>query len=428
MSKTNIRYIYSWVFSVSFTLLFIVGCLLSVETYLQYLERQRYKSLDIMASALPNLYDNKSLDTLYKEGFAYNWSHSPKYDNNVIINLQMFEKLSNTEHYADLLTYLDKYLDHNMMPNYAVSLCDQQLAKCLNLSVTGSAYKYLVLLSVLFFLSLVTLLFVYFSLTQRMTHAMFRLTTVANRLGLTNLKVTSIAPLNIYNAEKALKEIVTQLERIVGEQMHMLCAISHDLKTPLTKAKLYADEHLLKKDNLKLNTYFDEIEHLLTQILSYTRQQHDQEPRCRLNLYDLLESECSDYQFHHFDVTLNVAANDQQYLISVQRRAFKRAVRNIIDNALKYAGKVVIEISANKEELVLCFSDNGPGIPEEILHRVCEPFYRVDSSRQNNNGMPSIGLGLSLVRTILKQNNIKLKMINRTQGGLKVQFIIPISR
>jgi signal transduction histidine kinase len=106
-------------------------------------------------------------------------------------------------------------------------------------------------------------------------------------------------------------------------------------------------------------------------------------------------------------------------------RALKRCLGNLVDNALKFGKRALLEV-ADGDALLLGISDDGPGIPEEMLERVFEPFYRLDSSRSRDTG--GTGLGLAIARDVAQAHGGSLTLRNRPEGGLRAELRLPRRR
>ena len=166
--------------------------------------------------------------------------------------------------------------------------------------------------------------------------------------------------------------------------------------------------------------YYADMEYLLNQVSCYAKKSYHHEPRQKVDIVDFIESECHEYSSNHFDVTFNT--NIASMVLSIQRNAIRRAIQNIIDNALKYAGSVEVTINKTAKMLAVTFKDKGPGIQAAHLEKICMPFYRADHSRNQN--IPGFGLGLSIVKEIIAQNKATLTIENNPDGvGLNVKVI-----
>jgi signal transduction histidine kinase len=229
-------------------------------------------------------------------------------------------------------------------------------------------------------------------------------------------------PLSIYGPNivretaEAMNTMQQRIQDSVRERTQMLAAISHDLRTPITRMKLRAqfvdDKVLLAKFTHDL----DEMESMIAQTLSFARDDHSSKEKVKVDLCSLMESICFDMQ----DVGHNVSYHSTEHTAAIQGRciALKRAFSNLIDNGLKYGKEVTITLKKCPQHIAIHIDDNGPGIPEDELEKVLQPFYRGDKSRSKDTG--GVGLGLAFVKEAISNHGGKIKLSNRKSGGLRV--------
>ena len=200
----------------------------------------------------------------------------------------------------------------------------------------------------------------------------------------------------------------------------MLAAMSHDLKTPITRLRLRAE--LLKDGELKnkIAQDLEEMESLVHATLDFMRGVEGAEKAQPLEVMALLESLQADAE----EVGGQVAIKGSTTSPYVGRpQALKRCLGNLIDNALKYGKATTIFVEDNKQALVIRIQDQGPGIPEGEIERVFEPFYRIERSRGRDTG--GTGLGLSITRKIAQLHGGTLTLHNLQEGGLEAVLTLP---
>lgn len=223
----------------------------------------------------------------------------------------------------------------------------------------------------------------------------------------------------IREATRAFNTMQDRLLRYLDSRTSVLAAMSHDLRTPLTRLRLrvesVADEHLRTRFAADL----DEMEALVRGALALFRGLEDDEGFERLDVNALLETFAAEYTEVGASVSLEGRARS---LVEAKPRALKRCLTNLVDNALKFGRRAMIAVD-DGEALVIRVSDEGPGIPEDSLERVFEPFYRLDSSRSRDTG--GTGLGLSIARDIAQAHGGTLTLRNRPQGGLTAELRLP---
>jgi len=227
-------------------------------------------------------------------------------------------------------------------------------------------------------------------------------------------------PREVVRAARAFNTMQTRLGRHVRERTAMLAAMSHDLKTPLTRLRLRAE--LLEDGQLKdkISRDLAEMEALVHASLSFMRGIDAAERTQPIDVTALLESVCADATEAGAKVTLDGSAKAPY---AGRPQALKRCLGNLLDNALKYAGAAEISVEDDARQLRVRICDRGPGIPEGELERVFEPFYRVEASRNRDTG--GTGLGLSIARDIAQLHGGTLALANRTGGGVEAVLTLP---
>ncbi|NWA45539.1 HAMP domain-containing protein [Pseudomonas reactans] len=222
-------------------------------------------------------------------------------------------------------------------------------------------------------------------------------------------------PTEVAHAAAAFNEMQKRIAEYLKERMQILAAISHDLQTPITRMKLRAEfmEDCAERD--KLWSDLGEMEHLVREGVAYARSVHGAtETSHRINLDAFLDSLVFDYQDMHKQVSLT---GKSTVVFDTRPHALRRVLVNLVDNALKFAGSAELEVGSTADgELSIKVLDRGPGIAEDELVQVMQPFYRVESSR--NRGTGGTGLGLAIAQQLAVAIGGSLTLSNRPQGGL----------
>ena len=220
------------------------------------------------------------------------------------------------------------------------------------------------------------------------------------------------------SAARSFNRMQDRLQRHVNSRALAFAAMSHDLRTPLTRMRLRL-ESLGDDAKRKLAGDLDEIEALATSVLESSRSLAADEPLARVSVEDLSAKLVDDYaQMGHA-----LAVEGSAAPIEARPMALRRALVNVIDNAFKYGREVVLRIEDARHELALEVLDRGPGIPREELEKVTYPFYRVEASRNRETG--GAGLGLAIAKDIVEGHGGKLEVANRDDGGLRVAVRLP---
>lgn len=226
----------------------------------------------------------------------------------------------------------------------------------------------------------------------------------------------------VVEAAEAFEQMRQRIDEHLEERVEMLGAISHDLQTPITRMRLRADMLADEPLREKLQGDLAQMQHLVEMGLAYARtSQALEEPQVPIDLVALLESIVSDCQDAGQPVTwLGGPATK----VCTRPRALQRAVTNLIDNALKFAGAAEVCMHHINGSVVMQVMDRGPGIPSEDLAKVTRPFYRVESSRNRATG--GTGLGLAIVQRLLLHCQGELELVRREGGGLCAAIKIPL--
>lgn len=225
----------------------------------------------------------------------------------------------------------------------------------------------------------------------------------------------------VADAARAFEDMRQRIDEHIAERVEMLAAISHDLQTPITRMRLRAD--LLGEGALRAKLLGDlaQMQHLVETGLAYARtSQAVDEVVVRTDLAALLESVVSDFQDAGQPVTW---LGGPPLTLATRPRALHRAVVNLIDNALKFAGAAEVALALDGGQAVIQVLDRGPGIPPQDLDKVMRPFYRVESSRSRETG--GTGLGLAIVQRLLQHGEGELKLAPREGGGLQACIMLP---
>ncbi|TEA59636.1 ATP-binding protein [Pseudomonas sp. CH235] len=229
-------------------------------------------------------------------------------------------------------------------------------------------------------------------------------------------------PNEVAYAARAFNSMQARIAAYLKERMQLLAAISHDLQTPITRMKLRAEfmDDSAEKD--KLWNDLGEMEHLVREGVAYARSIHGStEESRRTNLDSFLDSLVFDYQDMGKEVQLS---GKSEAVIDTRPHALRRVLVNLTDNALKFAGAAELLIQRDKNSLSIKVMDRGPGIAEEELAQVMEPFYRVENSRNRSTG--GTGLGLAIAQQLALALGGSLTLSNREGGGLCAELKLPL--
>ncbi len=227
-------------------------------------------------------------------------------------------------------------------------------------------------------------------------------------------------PLEIRQAARAFNTMQGRLVRFIEERSRIFAAMSHDLKTPITRMRLRAD--LLDDEELRHRFEADlkEMEAMVTHTLEFMRGLGGQEARQDVDVMALLESLQSDNEAMGRQVTVQGQA---QAPYPARVSLLKRCLANLIDNAVLYGERAVVQVEDTRGGLTLRVLDEGPGIAPAELEKVFEPFYRLEQSRSRETG--GTGLGLAIARNIAHMHGGDIVLRNRPAKGLEAILTLP---
>lgn len=228
-------------------------------------------------------------------------------------------------------------------------------------------------------------------------------------------------PTEVAHAAAAFNAMQGRINSHLAERMQMLGAISHDLQTPLTRMKLRAEFMEDSVDRQKLEHDLEEVERLVREGIDYARSAHGGlEKPARIDLDAFLDTLVYDYE----DTGRGISWQGRSGTSMLTRpHALRRVLSNLADNALNFSGAAEIRLHARAPQDVSIFVlDRGPGIPQDELAAVFEPFYRVEASR--NRGTGGTGLGLAIARQLAGVLGADLILSNREGGGLSAELRI----
>lgn len=231
-------------------------------------------------------------------------------------------------------------------------------------------------------------------------------------------------PDEVVRAAEAFNFMQKRLRQLVVERGHALAAVSHDLRTPLTRMRLRAelvDDPLLQH---KLNADIDTMHAMVNGVLAYLRGLEDTEPAQPINMEALLHSIVEDERSlgRRVDLVERASAQAAPPPYSGKLSVLRRAIGNLIDNAVAHGHSVTVRLHDTPGALRILVEDDGPGIPEADLVRATEPFVRLDASRRLDTG--GVGLGLAIVRDVAAYHGGQLILENRSEGGLRAILVL----
>jgi len=227
-------------------------------------------------------------------------------------------------------------------------------------------------------------------------------------------------PLEVRGAARAFNTMQKRLVAFIHDRTRILAAMSHDLKTPITRLRLRAE--LLEDAQLRAKFEKDlaEMESMVSATLDFMRGVEKREARQPIDVMALLETLQEDAAEVKGRVEIEGAALKPYHGLA---QALKRCLRNLIDNAVQYGKSAKIRVDDSASALRISVRDEGPGIPERELDHVFEPFYRLEGSRSRDTG--GTGLGLGIARNIARAHGGDIVLRNVPGGGLEAELTLP---
>ncbi len=220
-----------------------------------------------------------------------------------------------------------------------------------------------------------------------------------------------------------------RIVRQISQRTDMLSAVSHDLRTPLTRMKLQLEMSKNSADEVaELQQDINDMEKLIGEYLNFAR--HEEREKAKpVHLHEFLQEKIIDYYVRlnkEIETRLNIPV---EFEMPLKKLALKRALINLIDNAFNYGDKAIFSASLSQNNLMILIDDNGPGIPENERHNVFKPFYRIDNSRNLDKSKKSgggSGLGLAIAMDAITSHGGRMRLGDSALGGLRVLIHIPI--
>ncbi len=216
-----------------------------------------------------------------------------------------------------------------------------------------------------------------------------------------------------YEFERMRKRIIRHL----NQRSEMLSGISHDLRTPLTRIKLQLAFIKDKQLSNKLSEDVIEMEKMLNEYLQFSKNRSSEKGQ-KFDLSKLLKDTIKKYNKKNIvaDITQNILFHGKKTLIN-------RCISNILDNSLKYANNIKVNLKKSNNNIILLIDDDGPGIPKNEYENVFKPFYKIDKSRGETKS--SVGLGMSIASDIVQSHGGNIKLEKSILKGLQVRITLP---
>jgi signal transduction histidine kinase len=262
--------------------------------------------------------------------------------------------------------------------------------------------------------------------TRRVTAPLRAFADAAERLGNERSAppLAEEGPAEIRRAARSFNKMQDQVTRFVEDRTRMLAAISHDMRTPITRLRLRVETVVDDEaDQQKMLQDLDRMDAMVASALSFLRHGTRDEPVELVDLASLLQSVCDDFSDTGRDARY---AGVDSLSLRCRPDMMTRAMTNLVDNAVKFAGKAIVDLRRDdRGNAVVHVDDDGPGIGEEEKARAFDPFYRADRARSVETG--GVGLGLSIAKAIVETHRGTITLLDLEPRGLRAIVTLPIS-
>ncbi len=227
-------------------------------------------------------------------------------------------------------------------------------------------------------------------------------------------------PREVVRASQAFNDMQRKLQTFIRDRTQMLAAMSHDLRTPITRLRLRAELIDDEEQQKKMLADLDQMEQMIAATLAFARDEAVDEASVRFDLAAMLQALADDISDTNGQASY---AGPDKMEWTGRPGALQRAFQNLADNAIKYGQRSDISLQENGGNIVVLFEDDGPGIPKNERVRVFDPFYRVDPSRNRDTG--GVGLGLAVTRSVIRAHGGEISFqVGKGRFGIVVELPI----
>jgi signal transduction histidine kinase len=226
-------------------------------------------------------------------------------------------------------------------------------------------------------------------------------------------------PAELKAIARALNTMTARLKSAAESRMRLVAAAGHDLRTPLTRMRLRV-EFLDEEDRAMWLNDLEELDHIADSAIQLVREETQRERSQLLRVDEITTEICQDLASMKAPVTI---MEMEAVTISSAPLALTRAIRNLVINAAVHGGGAFVTVGLEDSSALITIDDEGPGIPDQSMSRVFEPFFRVDPARRKSG--PGAGLGLAIAKEIVERHGGKLTLQNRSPNGLRQRITFP---
>ncbi|NQW00774.1 MAG: HAMP domain-containing protein [Rhodospirillales bacterium] len=263
---------------------------------------------------------------------------------------------------------------------------------------------------------------------RRITRPLATLAMAADAVGRgeTTPDMAEEGPEDLQRTIRAFNRMRSRLETFVEDRTNLLAAVSHDLRSPVTSLRLRAE--FIEDEQLRAEILetLSEMQTIIETTLIFAREETRTEDTRPTDLAALIESLVNDFKDQGKTCSYT---GPERFVITGRPVSLKRAIRNLLENAITYGLSATATLipgdSKNRTDHAIVIEDSGPGIPEQEIEHMFEPFVRLETSRSRETG--GIGLGLAIARSIVRGHGGDIQAANKPQGGLRITIHLPQS-
>jgi signal transduction histidine kinase len=256
---------------------------------------------------------------------------------------------------------------------------------------------------------------------NRWTQPLTRFAAAAERFG-TDIHAPPLAergPYEVRAATRTLNVMQERIRRLVEDRTAFAAAIAHDLGTPITRLHLRAHEIEEESTRTRIIADLEQMQRMITATLEFARLDFTAEPSETIDVTSLVQSLCDDFTDSGQEVALTRL---DPATIRSKPMALRRALSNVVDNAVKYGTRARVSLVSNAHDIRFVVEDDGPGIPDSQFEAAFQPFRRLGATDPTKG----TGLGLTIARSIVRALGGEISLTNRPSGGLCVTLMLPV--
>lgn len=232
-------------------------------------------------------------------------------------------------------------------------------------------------------------------------------------------QVPEQGPREVATVIRAFNRMQARIHQLIANRTQALAAVGHDFRTPLARLRLRAEAVADDGTRKAIEADIAEMEAMTDSLLAYLGGENDPEAPAATDIAILCATLADDASDRGHDVTYEGPVHLEA---KVRPLGLKRAISNLIDNAIHHGTRIVVRVIENRDMITIAVEDNGPGLPEDRMAEVLQPFVRLESARPRDT--VGFGLGLPIVARAVEREGGELRLRNRPEGGLRAEIVL----